>query len=102
GLMCRCFLNFVFFACKTPELFILVLRSYFLKGSVRYMDKDVEKKDGKQEEDQHNSSALIEKIQQLGQTNIPQSPDSNIHVMLIIGQVEGHIQLPPQNKTTKY
>src|SRR5699024_532396 len=28
--------------------------------------------------------------------------DSNIHVLTIIGQVEGHMQLPPQNKTTKY
>src|SRR5690625_5556621 len=29
-------------------------------------------------------------------------PESNIHVLTIIGQVEGHMQLPPQNKTTKY
>ena len=27
---------------------------------------------------------------------------SNIHVMTIIGQIEGHMVLPPQNKTTKY
>lgn len=47
--------------------------------------------------------SLIEKIQQLGQTNIPQlSQDSKIHCLTIIGQVEGHLQLPPQNKTTKY
>jgi ATP-dependent protease ClpP protease subunit len=26
----------------------------------------------------------------------------NIHVLAIVGQVEGHIVLPPQNKTTKY
>lgn len=48
------------------------------------------------------SNPLVQKIQQLGQTNVPQSPDSNIHVLSIIGQVEGHQQLPPQNKTTKY
>ncbi|MGM8366474.1 ClpP family protease [Virgibacillus sp. W0181] len=65
------------------------------------MDKDNEKKEG-QEEDKNNSSSLVQKIQQLGQTNIPQVPDSNIHVLTIIGQIEGHIQLPPQNKTTKY
>jgi ATP-dependent protease ClpP protease subunit len=42
-------------------------------------------------------------IQQLGQTNIPQmTQDSNIHCLTIVGQIEGHIQLPPQNKTTKY
>lgn len=53
-------------------------------------------------EEQSNESSIVEKIKQLGQTNIPQAPDSNVHVLTIIGQVEGHIQLPPQNKTTKY
>ncbi|WP_409305479.1 ClpP family protease [Peribacillus sp. SCS-155] len=49
------------------------------------------------------NSTLIEKITQLGQTNVPQmSQDSKIHCLSIVGQVEGHIQLPPQNKTTKY
>lgn len=48
-------------------------------------------------------SGLMEKIQQLGQTNVPQlSQDSNIHCLTIVGQIEGHMQLPPQNKTTKY
>lgn len=45
---------------------------------------------------------LVNKIQQLGQTNLPQAPESNIHVLSIIGQIEGHVQLPAQNKTTKY
>jgi len=44
---------------------------------------------------------LLDSITQLGQTNVPQL-ESNIYCMSIIGQVEGHIQLPPQNKTTKY
>lgn len=49
------------------------------------------------------ASALMEKIQQLGQTNVPQlSTDSKIHCLTIIGQIEGHLALPPQNKTTKY
>lgn len=57
----------------------------------------------KEEQGQENdSSALVQKIQQLGQVNVPQAPDSNIHVLSIIGQVEGHVQLPPHNKTTKY
>jgi ATP-dependent protease ClpP protease subunit len=46
--------------------------------------------------------SIVDKIQQLGQTNIPQMEQSNIHCLTIIGQIEGHIQLPPQNKTTKY
>ena len=44
---------------------------------------------------------IVEKIQQLGATNIP-TTDSSIHCLTIIGQIEGHLQLPPQNKTTKY
>ncbi|HLS20362.1 MAG TPA: ATP-dependent Clp protease proteolytic subunit [Bacillota bacterium] len=48
------------------------------------------------------SSSLVEKIEALGQTKIPEAPEANVHVLTIIGQVEGHIQLPPQNKTTKY
>lgn len=46
-------------------------------------------------------NATVEAIQQLGQTNVP-SNESNIFCMTIIGQVEGHLVLPPQNKTTKY
>lgn len=30
------------------------------------------------------------------------NPRGNIHCLSIIGQVEGHMILPPQNKTTKY
>lgn len=45
---------------------------------------------------------VTENIQQLGQTTITTAPESNIFVMTIIGQVEGHMVLPPQNKTTKY
>lgn len=59
-------------------------------------------KNEKRDEDSPKESSIVEKIQQLGQSNIPQVPDSNIHVLTIIGQIEGHIQLPPQNKTTKY
>lgn len=46
--------------------------------------------------------SVLEKIQQLGQTNIPQMNESRIHCLTIVGQIEGHVQLPPQNKTTKY
>ncbi|UOQ93270.1 ATP-dependent Clp protease proteolytic subunit [Halobacillus shinanisalinarum] len=55
-----------------------------------------------QEENDQSKSSLVDKIQQLGQSNVPQPGDSNIHVLPIIGQVEGHVQLPSQNKTTKY
>ncbi|WP_196426424.1 ATP-dependent Clp protease proteolytic subunit [Paenibacillus campinasensis] len=47
-------------------------------------------------------ATVAEAIQQLGQTAVPGSADSNIFCMTIIGQIEGHIVLPPQNKSTKY
>ncbi|GGA34549.1 translocation-enhancing protein TepA [Kroppenstedtia guangzhouensis] len=44
---------------------------------------------------------IVDAIQQLGQSNVPQL-ESNIHCLSIIGQVEGHLVMPAQNKTTKY
>ncbi|WP_027417642.1 ATP-dependent Clp protease proteolytic subunit [Aneurinibacillus terranovensis] len=46
--------------------------------------------------------AVTEMIQQFGQTNVPTMSENNIFCLPIIGQIEGHLQLPPQNKTTKY
>ena len=65
-------------------------------------DEEEKREEQNQEQDESNSSTLVDKIKQLGQSSVPQAPDSNIHVLSIIGQIEGHIQLPPQNKTTKY
>lgn len=56
----------------------------------------------KPEKVEKQTDSVVEKIQQLGQTAVPQSQDSSIHVLTIIGQIEGHMHLPPQNKTTKY
>ncbi|MFC2950057.1 ClpP family protease [Virgibacillus sediminis] len=70
------------------------------------MNNETDKKENPNQDqnqgDKQNPSALVQKIQQLGSSNVAQAPDSNIHVLTIIGQVEGHVQLPPQNKTTKY
>lgn len=41
-------------------------------------------------------------IKEMGVTQVPVPVNSNIHCLTIVGQVEGHIILPPQNKTTKY
>ncbi len=40
-------------------------------------------------------------IQELGQTDVPRL-EGNLFAINIIGQIEGHMVLPPQNKTTKY
>ncbi|XID95070.1 ClpP family protease [Paenibacillaceae bacterium WGS1546] len=45
--------------------------------------------------------SAADNIVQLGQASVP-APESNIFCLTIIGQVEGHLVLPPQNKTTKY
>lgn len=78
-----------------------------LEGSSRmtndYQNNDADKQQGQEPQKEEKASPLIEKIQQLGQTNVPQlSADSSIHCLTIIGQIEGHMALPPQNKTTKY
>lgn len=46
--------------------------------------------------------SVTDVIQQLGQTNVPTTGESNVYCLTIIGQIEGHLVLPPQNKTTKY
>ncbi|PLT31602.1 ClpP family protease [Peribacillus deserti] len=67
------------------------------------MTNDEKRVEGERQETGKPASSLIEKIQQLGQTDVPQmSKDSKIHCLTIVGQIEGHMQLPPQNKTTKY
>ncbi len=40
-------------------------------------------------------------IKEYGQTDLPEVK-SNIHCITIIGHIEGHLIMPPQNKTTKY
>lgn len=70
------------------------------EGEVLRLNKQEAKQDDK--EQKSTDENLMQAIEKLGQTNIPKAPDSNIHVLSIIGQIEGHIQLPPQNKTTKY
>lgn len=45
---------------------------------------------------------VTESIVELGSMQPPPLPGSGIQVLTIIGQVEGHVTLPAQNKTTKY
>ena len=52
-------------------------------------------------QDNCEQNIQTENIKELGQITIPNSKHL-IHCLNIIGQVEGHYILPPQNKTTKY
>lgn len=55
--------------------------------------------DAPQEEQEKTTS--MQTITELGQMTLPEFK-SDIHVISIIGQIEGHMVMPPQNKTTKY
>jgi len=50
---------------------------------------------------ENKNSHEIKSINELGVTNLPKSKD-RIQILPIIGQIEGHTILSPQNKTTKY
>jgi ATP-dependent protease ClpP protease subunit len=82
----------------------------FLYGIQANTDNRIDRRESKMNDYQHmpeqdtekkGSAGLMEKIQQLGTPTL-QQVESNIHCLTIIGQIEGHLQLPPQNKTTKY
>lgn len=53
------------------------------------------------QENNENKNIQTENIKEFGQVSIPNAKHL-IHCLNIIGQVEGHYILPPQNKTTKY
>ncbi|SDJ00858.1 ClpP family protease [Salimicrobium halophilum] len=55
-----------------------------------------------EENENNQESSIVQKIKELGQSNVPDPGTSPVHVLSIIGQIEGHIQLPSKNKTTKY
>lgn len=47
------------------------------------------------------SRGSLETLKEVGSLRTPKVK-SNIHCLTIVGQIEGHLVLPPQNKTTKY
>ncbi|HHU93203.1 MAG TPA: hypothetical protein GXZ20_08755 [Halanaerobiaceae bacterium] len=59
-------------------------------------------KEDNPEEEMANTESTIETIKELGGITPPVEVKSDIHTMTIIGQIEGHMVLPPKNKTTKY
>jgi len=65
---------------------LTILDGFYILGE----NKDAEKQD-----------KPLENIKELGEIAVPPYK-SSIHCMTIIGQIEGHCFLPPQNKATKY
>lgn len=60
-------------------------------------DPNINPKNQRKQEKGNKSSNLKE----FGQLEIPDTPN-NVHCITIVGQIEGHMVMPPQNKTTKY
>lgn len=56
---------------------------------------------GTEEAQQEHENVDVRQIKELGSVTMPNARHV-IHCLNIIGQVEGHYILPPQNKTTKY
>ena len=52
-------------------------------------------------EHNNNSNSPADNLTDFGEMKLPSAPN-NIHVITVIGQVEGHLIMSPQNKTTKY
>lgn len=65
-------------------------------------NNETENPEENQEKEMNNPETTIESIKQLGESIPPADVRSDIHTMVIIGQIEGHLVLPPKNKTTKY
>lgn len=60
--------------------------------------------DSNRERDEENNkeNQELKSIKELGTTNVVENDSDKIQILPIIGQIEGHIVLPPQSKTTKY
>lgn len=54
------------------------------------------------EEQGQGQENSLDTLEEAGQLKLPATSESDLHCMTIIGQIEGHMVLPPQNKTTKY
>lgn len=89
------------------------LLSHNRKKGEGYMHEEMKEQEQKKNQEQadasnenKNDEQKIAILRELGQTELPENskknPRGNIHCLTIIGQIEGHIVLPPQNKTTKY
>lgn len=58
-------------------------------------------KNNEENQPEVNQEERLDNIREFGQIQIP-AYKSDIHCLTITGQIEGHMVLPPQNKTTKY
>lgn len=62
---------------------------------------EIDNNENQQNDENTENENQTENIKEFGQVTMPNAKHC-IHCLNIIGQVEGHYILPPQNKTTKY
>lgn len=57
-----------------------------------------------EQDEMRGEEVALQTIKELGQSEMPAPPEDGppFHCLTIIGQIEGHMVLPPRNKTTKY
>jgi ATP-dependent protease ClpP protease subunit len=58
--------------------------------------------DSEETDTESTSTDVVKSVVALGETQPVKTGETNIYCLSVIGQVEGHVVLPPQNKTTKY
>lgn len=72
------------------------LRDINEENKVTFVEMNDQKK-----KDANTDKETMNNIKEFGSSKI-RNNKGNIHCLTVIGQIEGHIILPPQNKTTKY
>ncbi|MEG1637495.1 MAG: ATP-dependent Clp protease proteolytic subunit [Cellulosilyticaceae bacterium] len=67
------------------------------------VEKNTPKNNNPVEAPEKATAEINQSIKETGQMPTPVDDSENpIHCITIIGQIEGHVSMPPQNKTTKY
>ncbi|AIQ24663.1 ATP-dependent Clp protease proteolytic subunit [Paenibacillus sp. FSL H7-0737] len=73
----------------------------YMNGSNGATNEEVIPQEGNPSTNENMPPTTMGALKELGQTAVP-TGEPDIFCITIIGQIEGHIVMPPQNKTTKY
>ncbi len=73
----------------------MLIKEFIKEGVILLTDPNLPNQEEPRQDDKINA------IKELGTPEVP-GFKSDIHCLTISGQIEGHMVLPPQNKTTKY
>lgn len=73
----------------------------YMNGSNGAKNEEVIPQEGNPSTNENMPPTTMGALKELGQTAVP-TGEPDIFCITIIGQIEGHIVMPPQNKTTKY